>query len=189
MKRLISLILLSAFMLLAFAGCGSTDGDKSDTTVTTTSTFNEEEKYSTSIDDSKVSGRIAQIYDPKYEKIWRSEDGKITFTNDNKLGLDGRGAYQGEFENNFNKIEIDVCIDNYLTDDRNDVAPKFDGFCSMGKYIQENNEIVAATFLCGDYVKDDKNKKFILNVTDVDNNIFKSGYKSGDKIVFYQVDE
>lgn len=37
MKRLVSLILLSAFMLLAFAGCGNTDSEKSDndTTITT----------------------------------------------------------------------------------------------------------------------------------------------------------
>ena len=37
MKRLVSLFLISAFMLLAFAGCGNTDSEKSDndTTITT----------------------------------------------------------------------------------------------------------------------------------------------------------
>ncbi|MGN0460396.1 MAG: immunoglobulin-like domain-containing protein [Ruminococcus sp.] len=38
MKRLVSLFLLSAFMLLAFAGCGNSEGEKSNTSDTATTT-------------------------------------------------------------------------------------------------------------------------------------------------------
>lgn len=138
-----------------------------------------------SIDDNEVSGKVPQIYDTEYEKIWRSGDGKVTFTNNNRLGLKGRGGYEGEFEDYLEFSEIDVAMDFYDDDNH-----KYDGIFTMSKYTQENGETVIDPFVSGYYILNDENeKKFTVNVIDVDNNILKSGYKKGGKIVFYQVQE
>lgn len=76
MKRLVSLILLSAFMLLAFAGCGSTDGDKSDTSDTTTTT--------STVAKSDISATVTTSktdYSQDVEKI----DFTVTNNSDDKI--------------------------------------------------------------------------------------------------------
>lgn len=63
MKRLVSLILLSAFMLLAFAGCGNTDNEKTDTNDTTTITTVAKSDISSTVTTSKT------VYSQDVEKI------------------------------------------------------------------------------------------------------------------------
>lgn len=76
MKRLISLILLSAFILLAFVGCGNTDSEKSDTndTTTTTSTVAKSD-ISATVTTSKTD------YSQDVEKI----DFTVTNNSDDKI--------------------------------------------------------------------------------------------------------
>lgn len=69
MKRLVSLILLSAFMLLAFAGCGNSDSEKTDTNDTTTTTS------TTTVAKSDISATVELSKD-----IYSQGDKTIDFT-------------------------------------------------------------------------------------------------------------
>ena len=76
MKRLVSLILLSVFMLLVFAGCGSTDNEKSDTNDTTTTTA--------TVTKSDISATVTTSktdYSQDVEKI----DFTVTNNSDDKI--------------------------------------------------------------------------------------------------------
>lgn len=76
MKRLVSLILLSAFMLLAFAGCGNSDSEKTDTSDTTTTT--------TTVAKSDISATVTTSktdYSQDVEKI----DFTVTNNSDDKI--------------------------------------------------------------------------------------------------------
>ena len=69
MKKLVSLILLSAFMLLAFAGCGNTDNEKIDANNTTTTTA------VTTVAKSNISATVELSKD-----IYSQSDKTIDFT-------------------------------------------------------------------------------------------------------------
>lgn len=76
MKRLVSLILLSAFMLLAFAGCGNTDSEKTDTSDTTATTATvAKSNISATVTTSKTD------YSQDVEKI----DFTVTNNSDDKI--------------------------------------------------------------------------------------------------------
>ena len=114
----------------------------------------------------------ADEYDKKYSKVWKSDDGKFSFTCDNKKQLNGRGGYKATYKGKENLIEI--CIEgygepSYLTID------SYDGYELFG----------------GNFTYNGKNKNSITVVVDYMNNkrITKAeiyGIKKGDKIVFHQ---
>lgn len=49
---------------------------------------------------------FADEYDKKYSKVWKSDDGKFSFTCDNKKRLNGRGEYKATYKGKDNLINI-----------------------------------------------------------------------------------
>lgn len=194
---IIAILLICIFVILYINKNKDVNEQNNTSVATTASVSNREETSSTfydeidndEYDDTEVSGSITQIYDSKYEKIWKSKDGKITFTINNKLGLYGRGAYDGIFEDNLQQTKIEIGQDDYRNlKKRFGENKKHDGYLDMYKTIFENGDYVGDIVLGGFYIADDNNK-FIVTVDTVRNKHLKTGYKKGDKIVFYQVDE
>lgn len=159
---------------------------------TSLTSVTKDEKYSTS--DSE-EGNVPEadhldIYDAKYEKRWKSEDDKIVFTTNNKLGLDGRGSYEGICRNSDSETKICITIDDYrYWNKKYSLNLKNDGRLTMDMIISEDGVDIQTIIFGGYYIIDDKNNKFTVTVDSVHNKYLKTGYKKGDKIVFCQVIE
>jgi uncharacterized protein YcfL len=205
MKKL-TIFLILAITLSLLTGCNSSDDKKTSTSdeatinttttllnkVTTTTQDESEnikvsEEYSSQFEtvtqNKKEQVYIYDEYGTEYEKVWKSKDNKITFTNDNKLGLDGRGDYEGILSFNDTKTKIDIGLENY-----GNLSKKYDGQLIIYIDIYEDGDMVGDPVLAGYYIRDDKNNEFSVTVNHVKNK-YKSGYKKGDKIVFYQVNK
>ncbi|MGN1132707.1 MAG: hypothetical protein ACI4RL_07340 [Ruminococcus sp.] len=174
----------------------NTNSKENSTTFTSLISVSEDEKYSSDHsnpsekDDNIPDPDHLDVYDTKYEKVWKSEDGRIVFTNNNKLGLEGRGNYDGIYSSNNAKTKIYITIDDYrYWNKKYSLNLKNDGRLTMDKIISEDGVDVQTIILGSYYVIDDKNNKFTVTVDSVHNKHLKSGYKKGDKIVFSQVSE
>lgn len=99
-------------------------------------------------------------YDTSYEEIWKSDDGKITITVDNRRGMYGVGRYKGIYNQNENDLEIEVVIDGIS------YARSLDG-----KYIYSGESF--HNIFCNSYT---------IYVDEVNRQI--SDYNVGDTIVF-----
>ena len=118
MKRLVSIILLSAFMLLAFAGCGNTDSEKSDTNDTTTTTATVvKSDISATVKTSKTE------YSQDVEKI----DFTVTNNSDDKIYFGYDFLLEVKEGDKWTELETDAKI----SDDLLRVLDK-------GKFIEES---------------------------------------------------
>lgn len=96
MKRLVSLILFSAFILLAFAGCGNSDSEKTDTSDTTTTTATvAKPDISATVTTSKTD------YSQDVEKI----DFTVTNNSDDKIYFGDDYFLEVKEEDNWTELE------------------------------------------------------------------------------------
>lgn len=116
----------------------------------------------------------ADEYDKKYSKVWKSDDGKFSFTCDNKKRLNGRGEYKATYKGKDNLINIWVegngepkCLG--IDTDTNDGDSLFGG-----EYTYNGNDKNSITVVI-DYVYRKRVAKAGLD-----------SIKKGDKIVFHQ---
>lgn len=103
MKRLVTLILLSAFILLAFAGCGNTNNEKSDTTTTTTTTVAKS-------DISATATTSKTDYSQDVEKI----DFTVTNNSDDKIYFGDDYSLEVKEGDNWTELETDMEISDDL---------------------------------------------------------------------------
>ncbi len=121
-------------------------------------------------------------YGSEFENEWKSKDGNIKFILNNKLGIEGRGGYQGTYIHKGKSYEVEVCMEpDFLWIDADNIA-----------YDDNDNTFI----LEGSYIKNDENNEFTLKVSKIyngvktkTNDIISSVYKVGDEIIFYQVSE
>ena len=116
----------------------------------------------------------ADEYDKKYSKVWKSDDGKFSFTCDNKKRLDGRGGYKATYKGKDNLVIISI-DGNGEPRRLSIVTDTNDGYCLFG----------------GEYTYNGNDKKSITVVIDYvyRKRVAKAGLdsiKKGDKIVFHQ---
>lgn len=104
MKRLVSLILLSAFILLSFAGCGNTDNEKTDANDTTTTTTVAKSDISATVITSKTD------YSQDVEKI----DFTVTNNSDDKIYFGDDYVLEVKEGDNWTELETDMKISDDL---------------------------------------------------------------------------
>ncbi|MDD6645534.1 MAG: hypothetical protein PUE67_05700 [Oscillospiraceae bacterium] len=104
MKRLVSLILLSAFILLAFAGCGNSDSEKTDANDTTTTTTVAKSDISATVTTSKTD------YSQDVEKI----DFTVTNKSDDKIYFGDDYVLEVKEGDNWTELETDMKISDDL---------------------------------------------------------------------------
>ena len=116
----------------------------------------------------------ADEYDKKYSKVWKSDDGKFSFTCDNKKQLDGRGGYKATYKGKDNLVIISI-----------------DGNGEPGLLSIDTDTNDGDSLFGGEYTYNGNDKKSITVVIDYvyRKRVAKAGLdsiKKGDKIVFHQ---
>ena len=171
-------IFVFVFVVLLLVGC--TNDNNSSKCVTSIKETTSNGQCATTDYDNIVDSDVSAVpgpyggdlYDKKYEKVWKSDDERFTFTCNNKKQLGGRGGYKATYKGKENLIEVyneGYKMPGYLTIDA------IDGYVLFG----------------GDYTYNSDDKKSIIVVVDYMNNklmakVGLDGIKKGDKIIFRQ---
>ena len=180
MRKIIMMLTLT---LTLFIGCSNDNEilDKSETHNSTPLVSSSKIENTTSTEQISTSynGDVPGIYgadeyDKKYSKVWKSDDGKFSFTCDNKKRLDGRGGYKATYKGKDNLVIISI-DGNGEPRRLSIVTDTNDGYCLFG----------------GEYTYNGNDKKSITVVIDYvyRKRVAKAGLdsiKKGDKIIFRQ---
>ena len=111
-------------------------------------------------------------YGSEYETHWKSTDGHFELINNNRIGMNGDGTFDGVYFVNEKSYPVEITIDK---------GPDY-------SYTDARFDTMTLEFIyAGKGVYDSSTNRFTIDVDEVDNDL--SVYKPGDKIVFYQVDE
>ena len=135
-------------------------------------------------DGTQVSGRIPQIFDSKYAKVWKSEDGKIIFKTRTSKGINTFDVVRGVYNDNGTKVRIECLLaianKGVAYEDVHEDSP----MVYIYIYIDEDKEILldGEEIMGGDIKLGNDNKSFVLF-----NEISNDTYRKGQKIKFYQV--
>lgn len=172
----IAILSLSAFFVLS--GCTNTEASNTEVSNTEVNIYAVGGPMKYDSDGNPLYNE----YGSKFEKEWKSKDGNIKFILNNKLGIEGRGGYQGTYIYKGKSYEVEVCMEpDFLWIDADNIA-----------YDDNDNTFI----LEGSYIKNDENNEFTLKVSKIyngvktkTNDIISSVYKVGDKIIFNQVND
>ena len=177
--------MLSLASLLALSGCTNTQtSNTEDSNMEVLHTENDR-NFDTIGGPTKYDSEGNPLYNEygsEFEKEWKSKDGNIKIILNNKLGIEGRGRYQGTYIYKGKSYEVEVCMESdFLWVDADNIA-----------YDDNDNTFI----LEGSYIKKDENNEFTLKVSEIyngvktkTNDVISSVYNRGDEIVFYQVSE
>lgn len=180
---MLTLTLILTLTLPLFIGCSNDNEilDKSETNNSTPLVSSSKIENTTSTEQISTSynGDVPGIYgadeyDKKYSKVWKSDDGKFSFTCDNKKRLDGRGEYKATYKGKDNLVNIRIDGNGEpgrlsIVTDTNDGDSLFGG-----EYTYNGNDKNSITVVI-DYVYSKRVAKVGLD-----------SIKKGDKIIFRQ---
>ena len=184
MRKIIMMLTLTLILTLPlFTGCSNDDEtlDKSETHNSTSLVSSSKIENTTSTEQISTSynGDVPGIYgadeyDKKYSKVWKSDDGKFSFTCDNKKRLDGRGGYKATYKGKDNLVIISI-----------------DGNGEPGLLSVDTDTNDGYSLFGGEYTYNGNEKKSITVVIDYvyRKRVAKAGLdsiKKGDKIIFRQ---